>query len=282
MATTSDLIRLLSEWQTLIGSFLGAFVPLVITGLAFALRHAYSKRETRRLATRTFIQDLNFALTELISMRTNIDLFSARLSAILVQHWPTDKHMLARTNFPNVIPHPLDKAILRTATVLRSAYLITQAQDLYSKTSEAWSFFGSLKEDYNRNLDMHQALLVTEHVLKGDANLVYRDGLEAMQRVMRNPILSNNIPTLIRILVKTRIAASTYAKHPYWWRWYREKGKMRFFLTRSDHQKYQELYYERIESLIEEKIDKEVAIIETEYKKDIQVQLSNQGLSAPH
>lgn len=101
-----DLIALLHEWQTLIGSFLWPFLAIVLSWLAFIIKEKYEKykniKESIRRVEVGLTQSLNYFHTSLEQLDAFVERLENIISIVESNTNPRD-YCLQETNYPPTI-----------------------------------------------------------------------------------------------------------------------------------------------------------------------------------
>jgi hypothetical protein len=98
--------ELINNWQTLIGSFLGPFLAIILSAFGFLIKEKYQKRKDRKEAIRraeiSFAETLNHVFTSV----EQLEFFIQRVKTIMSDIEGIDDEKifsLNETNFPPTI-----------------------------------------------------------------------------------------------------------------------------------------------------------------------------------
>lgn len=242
----------LNKWQSLIGAFLGALIPIVFS-IALLLRQN-NKKFLNNLAELDIL--LAISLTETYAARKELELFIERMDGLL-KEIPTSRpaYFIADTNFPTL---KLDFGNRFIETRTGSLYLTNKLLSCHIMLKDINNAVADLQYEFRRGLrENHERILSASSMnltIDSQKSLLSKHA-ESMKIAVQGILLDTNIPVVTKNLAIAREYLLLYYKAPTIIKlWYENIPK--FFGMNSE-----------IDKKLEERVQKSMLKAEERYKE---------------
>lgn len=197
----------IKEWQSLAGSFIGAFLPI---SFALFVRHRDSRKDYLRGLSK-LDKFLAYSINELYELRESVELFVARIEEHKneMELQKGKEFILDSTNFP------LQKIEYERSLFdikIKSSYLTNKLMMCHLVLKNINDSLSEIREEFQmlkgRNFDM---------VFSGKINVINQnqlriDQLISVENILKDVILKKNFPIAIQTLLGTKIILTKYLK----------------------------------------------------------------------
>ncbi len=259
---TSNLSDFLFKWQSLVGAFMGALIPITVSFFLYSLRSSINFKQGLSQIEKFLVYSIN----NLYGLREELELFSDRLDKLtsdIEQQSTQNSYYIGTTNFPMAATeHSIN--IINKST--KSLYLSNKLMRCYSMQRDINLNLTDLREEFrlivSRNYDVILAYKdPAQNVGISASNqvMMYSQQLKAMKKIIDEIVLKKNIPTAIKSFSEARLILLKYTKSfSFIYRIYYE-GFGGSILKKENGQQI-------IELKIHEEVEKELSKIEKNYK----------------
>lgn len=205
-------------WQSLIGAFMGALIPITFSLILLWLQN---ENKFRRLLEELDMWLLS-AITEVYAARKDLELFVERMNGLVgaIDAATSSKFFFANSNFPTIDLRYDDKFI---QTKTKSLYLANKLLACHVVLKDINSNIADFQYDFRRGLRENHEYLVAASEMQMTPNQqksLLRAHAVSMKEVVQGVLLNANLPTAIRNLVTAREYLLIYRKAPTlttWW-----------------------------------------------------------------
>lgn len=255
--TFQEIIDVVENWQSLIGAFIGAFIPISFSFWLLRRETRIHHRENIRLLEIRLVNSIN----DLLNLRGEMELFVKRLGDIIdhIKKSDNSKFDLSTTNFPS---HSMEYYASDFEKRTKSLYLANALAKSYFLVKVIHHSISDFREEYKYLVDRNFNLFLSHTQAEIDArsqNAMFASQLTAIKTILEDVILKKNIPIAIKSLLLAKIVLEKYSK-PYGFltRYYYEG----LFFGIAKKKNAQEL----VENRVANEFQKEIGEIENNYK----------------
>lgn len=255
--------QFLYEWQTLIGSFLGATTPISI----WFLTEWYKKHNNRKKHLYNLEKLLVYNINNLIDARNTINHFiSVRLLELvdnIKSRIGEDVYSCDIAFFPLFSIHPPDENILEINT--ESGYLDNKLIQTIKMSKDFAIAIDDLRQQFMNTIQVNRDMAFSKLNPPKFQNEAYLRNIEEFRNVVKRDIFEKNIKVYMRTIVSTRVALNVFRDLGIIrWR-FKFEPHFKYFKNRQDLKKFRDNIYELIDKFLEEKINFEVNKMEDFY-----------------
>ena len=155
-------ISFIKDWQTLIGSFSGPFLAIILSALAFVVREKWQKIKERKEAIRRVEISLSYTLNDIFSLTEAFKGFFERVDSIIheLKEIPVQKVALIETNFPPIVDIHIDAELSKMK--FRSYYLHNKILIIEYSTKWANNAIKQFREDFDKLIKKNEFLIINK------------------------------------------------------------------------------------------------------------------------
>ena len=264
----SQILNSLSEslwhWQELLGSLIGAAIPLSLFLLS---RLYFEHKDYLELLEKVHVLAIN-NLADIDEMIIKFRDGNLQKQSDEVGRASAKTHFVGKTFFPLTSTYVFPDEIAKHTT--RSNYIdnlvlkaAARSKDLPLMMQDARAQFMELYEIHRQLMQIKQA---SPDMINININEGLHENLKGYKEFLNDEWRTKNLPTYLHILVEARTALTIYRKlgaFTGWIRWRRRWAPVSFkyFRRRSDIKDWRESARERIEKFLQPKVEEEYAKI---------------------
>ncbi len=254
------MVQFLLNWQALIGSIIGASIPIIGALLAWWYTRYRVYRENLYFLQRTIVYTINNLLETRRTILKFTDNHLKELLKNIEECNLEERYSLNRAFFPLFNVHAIDVNLLKIST--KSGYL----DNVLAKVVEMSKDFPLIVADAANQF--RQTLELSERIAFGKQNSVkvhnqeFKKQIVEYDKFIKRELIENNISIYLKSLVTALVCIVELYEIGYF-RWkFRFSSYFKFFKNRKDYLNFVEGSFDRVDNHFKDKIEKKLAEIE--------------------
>lgn len=256
------IIVFIEKWQTLIGAFLGPFLAVILSGIAYFVGSKYKNQQERREAFRRTEIAITNSLSDFYAVRKQLRGFIGRLSelAISVRKINNDTaYALEEINFPSIKDIFVDKEAMYRK--FRSYYLHNKLLIAYSGIESTNNIIQGLKDHFGMMVKKNEFLVALQPRPR-DQQVAYAENLSNFVDAVEGflPYIDEGIKTL----TQCKVYNLKFLEKKKWFTWKHEGISLKYFKNNRALERYCKHLdcIDRIDKVIQKEVEKSIKEVE--------------------
>lgn len=261
---TSAIINILYNWQTLAGSAIGIILPIMF----WYLKGLYEAKKEHKKNLIYLEKYLVNAINSTYDTRRTIEKFLNNQFQKLKKNIETrddNCYSIDCAFFPFIGTDFIDYKILSINT--KSGYLDNKMALVLRNLKDLTASIDDLRRQFTNTVDKNERMASKKLNSPSVQNDMYKKSLEEFEKELKRVMLDKNIKTAIHTLVSSNIILLEFRKIGVR-KWRRKFAGtfLKYFKNKKELNKFKESVIDRIDEYFKEKIDKEIEVLEKNYK----------------
>jgi hypothetical protein len=267
-----DWSNFIFRWQDLIGSGLGPFLAIILSGIAFLIKEKRGEMRDRKEAHRRIEIAVARSLNDAYILRAQLSWFASRIKALAAEsraEVAPNVYFLNRINVPSMreIYRDLDMARFK----VRSYFIHNKLLFIDAGIKETNEVVAAFKNDFEEIIRQNGMLvaLMSEHPNPLIQRQTYADNLDSYASELER-YSKKGVDRGIKIMVQARVYNNLIrGKFGYWIWWKYEGTWMKYFWTKAEQKAFAKSLdsLDTIDAVIEPEVLKEQEKAEERGKK---------------
>lgn len=243
------MIKLIYEWQTLVGAFVGAATPF-----AFWMFTKYSERRNKKREDLLFVEkEIVAAINNLADIKLTLTNFLEKnvedLQQSIKEANLQEAHCGSVTYMPMFHAHALDGNLNQVSA--GNGYLDNQLLEILAFSRELTAQMFDIRFQFESTVSTAKELAhnkINNYKFHNDS---YLENLERYKVMVRDDVIGKNLYTYLRSLTKTYVVTMELRKIGSFMWHLKFSSSFRFFVSSGEHKKYKGKAIERIDAFID-------------------------------
>jgi hypothetical protein len=252
----------LSDWQTLIGSIIGASTPIFFWFFVQKVEKIQKRKNDLILLEKILVTNINTLGESYNTIKTFLNgNFNDVLKDIDTDN-ASGKYSASYTFFPLFICNPID--IDLTSINSGSGYLDNKLLNIQKTSKDFYLGVEDLRNQLKDTILLHREIIFNKLNPEKAQNYLYKENLIRFKTVVERDMLSKNIKTYLELLITSLVVLRKINKVSLF-RWkFKFSGSFKFFKTQKLFKQYINInnVFDRIDLMIKSDYDKQYLEIE--------------------
>ncbi len=267
-----EIVKFLDQWQTLAGSFIGPFLAVALSAIAYCIRVNFKKRAEYKEFSKQIEISITKSINDIYVLRAQLNDFVKRLKLLASDAKQIDNSFfLNRINFPTI--REIYRNIELQKLKIKSYYLHNKLMWVDAAIKETNETMANLKNEFYELIRQNEMLVSLIRSNKNPDPLLQRKeyaiNLERFAEAIEKYV-TESIPSGIKTMTQIKIH-NNHIRKPfgYWFRWRYEGLNFKYFRNKSKYKKFTRNLdsMDRIDAIIEKEVNFMIDEAEKRVKK---------------
>ena len=247
-------MSVIKEWQELIGSFLGASIPIVFWFFVRYVESRSDRKESLLYMQKNLVQNINMLIDTNDTLRKFVKTQLGDLKKNVKQRISEKQYSADRCYLPNFSASVVaDEIVSRSSG---SGYIDNKMLQIHTLTKEISVGINDIRNQFNDTVVLHMNMAFSKMNPAELHNREYLRNIEDFEAVLSRDIFNQNIPVAIKLFTDTLVAIE-YLNEIGLYRWkYKFSGRsFKVFKTKKSFVEFGKNAHERIAKFLLPKFD---------------------------
>ncbi len=258
------LYKFLFDWQSLIGAFVGASLPLFFWFFTEWYKNKKLQKQNLILTEKFLVHNINNFVDNRKTVKKFIEVKLKKLINIISERTKNDVYSLDIAFFPLFSLNSPDQKIFEI--IPQSDYVNNKILQAFRLSHDFEAMIKDARKQFAHTVDINREMASGKLNSPSVQNSVYADNIRGFIDFTNKELIENNMDIYLEVLVSALISVRSLRNMgTFRWR-LKFSSKFRYFCNKKEQKKFDEETYDRIESFLKPQIDDQISEIEKDYK----------------
>lgn len=256
-----QLVQFIYDWQTLVGSLLGAGVPISLWFIKENYENYKIHKEYLDRLVKIIISNLNYVKDVHNIMNRFVKNNLQEVINNIDQRTKSNQYSFDNTFLP-LIPHPIDDHIFNDST--KSNYLDNKILQAFKMSKDIATGIDDLRGQLANTLEINRNMIFNKANDPQIQNDLYKSNIEDFKKIIEHDILGSQLKIYLRVLASAYVGINFLQNHGILYWQFKFQPHFKFFKSKKNLQRFKEdLLFHSIDKFFKEKVDAQVSRVET-------------------